>query len=401
MLAIRNNLMAETAARHLGRSYDALGTSVERLASGLRINSSRDDAAGLAVRELIRADVAMFRQAARNAMDGVNLLQTAEGALAASDEILIRMKELAEQAANDTYSGPQRTIMNSEFAELMAEITRIATSTAYNEVELLSAAGTNVNIHLGGTDKITITSADMKADGLGLNATAAVKEEWQHAVYKASADNVYIDGADIAAGTNLVDITFTAGGASGPVDLIAYDTSGVTLNELVAEINTGAGYAMADAYYDSDYNAYRLRLTADTAGDTTLTWGGATAVASLEGDGNYVGGIPSVNGSDAGGTATLSTAAFAEAALGVVTTAIGLKDSYRAQLGYWMNRLDAATTVLNIQSENLLAAESRVSDVDVAVEMAAMTRNQVLAQAGTAMLAQANTMPQMALTLLR
>ena len=124
-------------------------------------------------------------------------------------------------------------------------------------------------------------------------------------------------------------------------------------------------------------------------------------MTSLEGNGNYIGSGPTTDGSDASGTATLNSATNAEAALGVVTTAIGTKDSYRAQLGYWMNRLSAANTVLSIQSENLHAAESRISDVDVATEMAAMTRNQVLAQAGTAMLAQANTMPQMALTLLR
>ncbi|HDY65615.1 MAG TPA: hypothetical protein ENH84_05215 [Phycisphaerae bacterium] len=403
-LAIRNNLMAETAARHLGRSYDALGKSVERLASGLRINSSRDDAAGLAVRELIRADVAMFKQAARNAMDGVNLLQTAEGALAASDEILIRMKELAEQASNDTYSSAQRTIMDSEFGELMSEISRIATSTAYNEVELLSAAGTTINIHLGGTDKLAITSAAMTAAGLGLTSVAAVKEAWTHATYKSSADDIYVAAGDITDTTDdLLDFLFSAGGDSTEIDIGSYAASGITLNELVAAINTGAGYAMADAYLDTTYNAYRLRITSSTAGDSTLTFSAAgAAIGQLDGTaGNWIGDAASTDGSDASGTATLNSATNAEAALTVVTSAIGTKDSYRAQLGYWMNRLDAATTVLNIQSENLLAAESRISDVDVAVEMAAMTRNQVLAQAGTAMLAQANTMPQMALTLLR
>ncbi len=404
MLAIRNNLMSETAARHLGRSYDALGTSVERLASGLRINSSRDDAAGLAVRELIRADVAMFRQASRNAMDGINLLQTAEGALAASDEILIRMKELAEQASNDTYSTAQRTIMDSEFSELMSEITRIANSTAYNEKKLLAASGVTVNIHLGGTDKISITSAAMTATGLGLTSVAAVAEVWTHSTYKASADNLYIADTDITDTTDdLLDFLFSAGGDSTEVDIGSYAASGITLNELVSAINTGAGYAMADAYLDTEYNAYRLRISSSTAGDSTLTFSAAgAAISQLDGTaGNWIGDAASTDGSDASGTATLNSATNAEAALAVVTTAIGTKDSYRAQLGYWMNRLSAATTVLNIQSENLLAAESRISDVDVATEMAAMTRNQVLAQAGTAMLAQANSMPQMALTLLR
>jgi flagellin len=380
---------------------------VERLASGLRINSSRDDAAGLAVRELIRADVAMFRQASKNAMDGINLLQTAEGALAASDEILIRMKELAEQASNDTYSTAQRTIMNDEFAELMSEVTRIANSTAYNEKKLLAAAGVTVNIHLGGTDKIAITSAAMTATGLGLTSVVAVKEVWTHSTYKASADNIYVAAVDITDTTDdLLDFLFSAGGDSTEVDIGGYASTGITLNELVAEINdpsSGANYAMADAYFDSTYNAYRLRITSSTAGDSTLTFSVAgAAISQLDGTaGNWIGDAASTDGSDSSGTATLNSATNAETALGVVTTAIGTKDSYRAQLGYWMNRLSAATTVLNIQSENLLAAESRISDVDVATEMAAMTRNQVLAQAGIAMLAQANSMPQMTLTLLR
>jgi flagellin len=118
MLAIKNNIMAENAARHLGQSYDALATSVERLSSGLRINSAKDDAAGLAVRELMRADIAVLRQGARNAQDGISMLQTAEGAMQTVDDLLVRMKQLAEQAATGTYSSAQRTIMDNEFDEM-------------------------------------------------------------------------------------------------------------------------------------------------------------------------------------------------------------------------------------------------------------------------------------------
>jgi flagellin len=114
MLAVKNNIMAENAARHLGRSYNSLAKSVERLSSGLRINTAKDDAAGLAVRELLRADIAQFRQGSRNAQDAISMLQTAEGAMQVIDELLIRMKELAEQAATGTYSSAQRSIMNAE-----------------------------------------------------------------------------------------------------------------------------------------------------------------------------------------------------------------------------------------------------------------------------------------------
>src|SRR4030042_3124267 len=125
MLAIKNNLMAANAARHLGMSYDALAQSVERLASGLRINSAKDDAAGLAVRELMRADIVVIKQGARNAQDAISMLQTMEGAMATIDAALIRMKELAEQAATGSYSETQRTIMDNEFQQMMAEIDRI------------------------------------------------------------------------------------------------------------------------------------------------------------------------------------------------------------------------------------------------------------------------------------
>ncbi|GAI23223.1 unnamed protein product, partial [marine sediment metagenome] len=126
MLAIKNNLMAVNAARHLGNSYNALATSVERLSSGLRINSAKDDAAGLAVRELMRADIAVIQQGARNAQDGISMLQTMEGAMGVINEALVRMQQLAEQASTGSYSSAQRAIMESEFIEMRLEIDRIA-----------------------------------------------------------------------------------------------------------------------------------------------------------------------------------------------------------------------------------------------------------------------------------
>ncbi len=276
MLAIKNNLMAVNAARHLGNSYNALATSVERLSSGLRINSAKDDAAGLAVRELMRADIAVIQQGARNAQDGISMLQTMEGAMAIIDDSLVRMQQLAEQAATGSYSTAQRSIMESEFKEMREEIDRIAGATKFNGISLLNsaAASETVSIQFGklATDKLDITSSNMTS------ATAT---------------------------------------------------------------------------------------------------GLATTGLSIEATG------------------------CALAALTALDAAISKKDTARAKFGYKMNRLEGTISVLNIQSENLQAAESRVSDVDVATEMAQMTRNQVLAQAGISMLAQANAMPQMALQLLR
>jgi flagellin len=270
MLAIKNNIMAANAARHLGQSYDALAQSVERLSSGLRINTAKDDAAGLAVRELMRADIAVLQQGARNAQDGISLLQTAEGGMQSIDNLLVRMKQLAEQASTGTYSSGQRSIMDTEFSTLSAEITRIAGSAQFNGTSLLNSATGSIAVNFGATsDQISVAMKDMTAAGLSIS----------------------------------------------------------TLN--------------------------------------------------------------------------INTAASAQAALAGLDTAIGTATTARADFGAKMNRLTTTVEVLGIQAENLMTAESRISDVDAATEMAAMTRNQVLAQAGVAMLAQANVMPQMALTLLR
>lgn len=271
MLVIKNNLMAENSARHLSRNYDALSKSVERLSSGLRINGAKDDAAGLAVRELMRADIAVIKQGSRNAMDGISMLQTMEGAMATIDASLIRMKELAEQAATGSYSANQRQIMDNEYQQMSAEVTRIANDTKFNSIHMLDCSATSnaATIHFGAGSSITVNAVNVTACALGIESTSL-----------------------------------------------------------------------------------------------TNTTNAAAALTALE-------------------------------------TAITRKDSARASFGYMMNRLESTSEVLNIQSENLMASESRISDVDVATEMAKLTRSQVLSQAGVSMLGQANSMPQMALNLLR
>jgi flagellin len=269
MLTIKNNIMASNAARNLGISYDALAQSVERLSTGQRINTAKDDAAGLAVRELMRADITILQQGARNAQDGISMLQTMEGAMQTIDDLLVRMKQLAEQAATGTYNTAQRQIMDNEFSELVDEVRRIADSSDFNGINMLNSAGGSVNIHIGTTDTIDLSTVDMRDSALGID------------------------------------------------------------------------------------------------------------------------------------TLSIATASGAQSALSDLDDAINDATSARAYFGAKMNRMENTLTILNTQAENLMASESRISDVDVATEMAALTRNQVLAQAGVAMLAQANALPQMALTLLR
>jgi len=407
MLSIKNNLMAANAARHLGTSYNSLATSVERLSSGQRINSAKDDAAGLAVRELIRGDVAQLNQAARNAQDAVSMLQTAEGAMAVIDDVLVRMKELAEQAATGSYSGAQITIMNNEYTQLGAEITRIADSTTFNGTSLLNNT-TAVSFHLGSAAiSFTPVNVTAGASGLAVDASPNSTTTATHGRnYAATVDSIYIQAADITnAATDEIGFNFGTD-STVEIDVGAYAATGITLSQLVSALNTAAiatgdwtagGTAFASAVYDSNYAAYRLKIDAATAGaGNNMTTGHSNGndITAFDNVNDYT----ITNGAADGGSVSLVT--DAAAALTAVSTAITTKDTYRAKLGYYMNRLEAANSILNIQSENLQAAESRISDVDVATEMANMTRNQVLAQAGISMLAQANSMPQMALKLL-
>ena len=410
MLGIKNNLMADVSARHLGTSYDALVQSVERLSSGLRINSAKDDAAGMAVRELIRADIAALRQGSRNAADAVSMLQSAEGGLGVMDDVLIRMRELAEQASTGSYSSDQRAIMQQEFDELADEITRIANSTDFNGNNLLTADTADaVEISLGGglsaNQTIKIDKHNVTAAGLGIGG---LKETFTGRQVDDTADS-YIDNANIAARTLV--FTFDTGGANGGAQTLsitfAQNTS-KTLAALVTAINMqsrGAvsGWNAATADYNASTGTYALKLeyhesgnqaNTTVTGHADLTWNAAAGQANQVATADF-------QTRDGTGTAlSIEDLAAVQTSIAGIDLAINEKDQYRAHLGYMMNRLQSASSVIDVQAENLLTAQSRIADVDVASEMAKMTRNQVLAQAGISMLSQANSMPQMAIKLL-
>ena len=424
MLAIKNNIMAGNAARHLGKAYDSLATSVERLASGLRINSAKDDAAGLAVRELIRADVAVLQQGARNGQDGISMLQTMEGAMAVMDDNLIRMKELAEQAATGSYSAAQRTIMNAEFAEMSDEIDRIAGATTFNGIAMLNASTGSVSIHVGTSSTIDIDKVDMTKSGLGINTGVEV-HEITLAATAADTDTTNILTVGDEAVT--LQITFDNAGTDEDSIGVVLTVGTYTIAQLAAEINaettalgydtdgTDKSYSMA-ATVDNGDDTYSLkiasRLAADgvtlgvisnattTTGDFALA-GGGTAVANADDTTATTLNADNYATATVTGGVNITTASAAAEALTTITTAINTKDTARASFGYKMNRLESTIAILDIQAENLMSAESRISDVDVATEMATLTRTQVLSQAGISMLAQANQMPQMALSLLR
>jgi len=388
MLSIKNNLMSGNAARHLGASYDALAQSVERLSSGQRINSAKDDAAGMAVGELVRSDVATLQQGARNAQDAISMLQTADGALGVTDDILIRMKELAEQAATDSYSSDQRAIMDSEFSQLSDEIDRIANNTAFNGQNLLNATQ-SLNIHVGSSTMIGISTSDMTSAGLGIGAVKAAGTWTTWTSTPSSWVNVTTAGTLTLQFQNQGLITANLSLGNGQ----SMTTVKNAINS--ASRSTTEAYDAAQIVYDAQTGMSTLQISAKAGGAQTLVVGG-TAVTNLglETQANY-----SLN-AGSGTAQSLTTATAARTALGIISSAIVAKDNYRASLGYLMNRLQDAANVVGIQAENLGTAQSRIMDVDVATEMSRLTTTQVLAQAGVAMLAQANSMPQMAVKLI-
>mgnify|MGYP000414407535 CR=1 FL=1 len=292
-LAINHNLMAANTANNLNSHYEKLSVSTQRLSSGLRINSAADDAAGLAIRELQRTEIAALQQGSRNASDAISLIQTADGALGVIDEKLTRMKELAEQAATGTYDSTQRLMIESEYQAMASEITRIANATDFNGIHLLDG-NLQSNVH----------------NGSRLTPTGKLK------------------------------------------------------------VHFGSGNDSAEDYYYIQIG---------------------TSTASALGVGNEA---VSTDGR------TISTQEAAQKALVAVTNAVVSKDKIRAHLGALQNRLENTVSNLTTQAENLQAAESRISDVDVATEMTKFVRNQILTQSSVAMLSQANSMPKMAMQLI-
>jgi len=384
-LIINHNLMAMNAARSLGRHYGALATSTQRLSSGLRINTAADDAAGLAIRELMRADISTLNQGIRNANDAISMVQTADGALQVVDEKLIRMKELAEQAASGTYSSTQRLIIDSEYQAMASEITRIANSTEFNGIYLL-------NGNLSGS----------AANGAGQNPTGKLKVHF--GVGNSSAADYYY-----------VQIGCCTASSFG----LGLGASGGEVAKFVAEKNLYRSHYPPQTFSNFFSNgAYTAPQSVESQFDGNATPtayypvnnpGVDVYLIGQDKEGNfhalfysgysYV--SDTVLSANAPAGASISTQALAQAALEKITSAIVSKDKIRANLGAMQNRLQNTITNLQIQAENLQASESQISDTDVAAEMTEFVREQILTQAATAMLAQANSLPKMALSLIQ
>ena len=488
---INTNISSLTAQRYSTKSQNDLSTAIARLSSGLRINSAKDDAAGLAISERFTSQIRGLNQAARNANDGISLAQTAEGALASAGGILQRVRELAVQSANASNSASDRVALQQEVTQLVAELDRISTTTEFNGQKLLDGSFGTQQFQVGANanQTITATTANVRTSVYGNNqvqaaGSAAGKFAWGsngvtgatvtingalgskavtvtgNQTAKAIADNVNAvkgdTGVSASARTEL-SVTFSAAG-SYSLALQSDNATAQTVSFTLSAANTADGLSAAVAAINDQSSKTGVTAALNTAGTAVVltnatgndvylsnlagTNDGTASVQKLEaaaaksaaaaviaatgaaGEQALVSGFITLDSdksfavdnstaaatdafADANSTlkkvSDLDVSTFAKAtnALKTVDSALTFINSERAKLGALQSRFE--TTIANLQttSENLSASRSRIQDADFAAETASLSRAQVLQQAGTAMVAQANQLPQQVLQLLR
>ncbi len=380
-LTINTNVSSLNAQRNLNSSSMDLATSLQRLSSGLRINSAKDDAAGLAISERMSTQIRGMNVAIRNANDGVSLAQTAEGALGSVSDSLQRIRELAVQSANATNSATDRAALDTEAQQLKDEIDRVATQTDFNGVNLLDGTFTNQDFQVGANNGEVITVAaitNAQTDSLGTTTSASVTLAAATTFTAITAGDITIEDA---AGTAI------------DVGAVALDTSAT---ERAAGLRDAIN-AIADqtGVYATNDTATTLTLTSENAIVTTIANTATTATTGI------TAGTTNTTSVTGFSTLDISTVAGANTAITSMDAALNAVNTARADLGALQSRFESVVSNLSVNSENISAARGRIQDTDFAAETAALTRNQILQQAGTAMLAQANQVPQNVLSLLR
>ncbi|MDQ0156917.1 flagellin N-terminal helical domain-containing protein [Robertmurraya andreesenii] len=372
-MIINHNLPAMNAYRQLGSNQAGATKSMEKLSSGLRINRAGDDAAGLAISEKMRGQVRGLNQAQRNSQDAISLIQTAEGALNETHSILQRMRELATQASNDTNTDQDRNELQKELNQLTSEINRIGNNTEFNQKKLLngsqslaagkyvasagstaaSGGGLKMQIGANSAQNFTVDIFDMRSEALGIAGKSAASGNLDRTAglqgaknaWKATASGTfYNEKGSIASGKNIM----TENGTVIDQELVYKSKKAV--------FATGSGNALTDIGNKAGSGVFAL----DIRGHEKAT-----------------------------------------AAISVIDSAINQVSAERSKLGAFQNRLEHTISNLGNSSENLQSAESRIRDVDMANEMMAFTKNNILSQASQAMLAQANQRPQSVLQLLQ
>ena len=391
MSVINTNYLALVSQSHLQKSQSALGAAIERLSSGLRINSAKDDAAGFAIAERFLSNIRGLSQVARDTSDGVSLAQTAQGALSATNDSLQRMRELAVQAGNGTLSSADRQTLQKEFEQLSGEVDRVAKSTAFNGQKLLDGSFSAATFQVGPSagDNVTVGGmANTQVDSLGQSAYASA----QVAVDAAKKDSLQ---ADLAAG----DVTLTITGADGNnyTSVMQQDSSlsaDEALGKLVATVNQRSADTGVTAFLSQDGSSLEYRASVDSGQDPTNV-----AIAATGSNGFAASGqaqqTQGLRGID------LSSQAGAWEGLQRIDSAIDTVSRSRATLGAVQNRFESAIANISIQNENAVQSRGRMVDANFAKEISNQSRAMILQEMGFAMQAQANQSSRWTLALLR
>ncbi|MGY1637928.1 flagellin [Geodermatophilus sp. SYSU D00742] len=372
-LSVNTNTAAMNAYRNLSVTNDQMGKSLERLSSGFRINRAADDAAGLAISEGLRSQIGGMKQAVRNTQDGISVVQVAEGALGTATSILQRMRDLGVQAANDTNNAAARNAIATEVDGLQKELGRIADSTNFNGTKLLNGDTATLNFQVGaGGDTASQISVDLTAANV-----------------KSVADALDVAGASFAIVTpTLVEDNYTFSSTSGGVTTTATVALNATagaytsVEDVAKALNADSDFAAKFSASVNDDNELVVRSTNGGTMGTTAPGTGAAAGAAVAGGLDFF------------------SASGAQAAVTAIDAQIQRVSNARAQLGSYQNRFEHTISNLNVAIENTTTSESRIRDTDMAQEMTNFTRTQILTQAGTSMLAQANQSSQGILKLL-
>jgi flagellin len=391
-LTVNTNIASLNTQRNLSSSSNALQTSLQRLSTGSRINSAKDDAAGLQIANRLTSQINGLGVAVRNSNDGISLAQTAEGALQQSTNILQRMRDLSLQSSNGSNSDSERTALNSEVGQLKKELDRISNTTTFGGQKLLDGNFGTKNFQVGSAanESISVNIDEMSADSLKGNF-------FQTAFTSAtSASGVTTAGT----ATITLDFSGTTPNSVLDVKLAVGDTATQVTDKIAAAINDAN---LEIGVHKNSAGAYQVISKGDASAPATNAFTTATFAA-----GTSVGATQAVVTGTTGAVATnkvkqidITNAAGAQAAVLVIDDALKTIDNQRADLGAVQNRFE--NTISNLQniSENVSAARGRIQDTDFAAETANLSKNQILQQAGTAILAQANQLPQAVLSLLQ
>ncbi len=378
---INTNVASLNAQRNLSRSQGLLNQSLERLSTGLRINSAKDDAAGLAISERFTTQIRGLNQAVRNASDGISLAQTTESALGELTNNLQRIRELAVQSVNATNSASDRAALNAEVLERVAEIDRIAKQTNFNGVKVLDGSfGTatfQVGANVGDTISVSLTT-DVTAAAIGTVNT----EEGS--------------GFDMSDATNVEDVTLEFGDG---VDADLYGSVVIAAGASAQDAANTINEASLDGISAFVSAAGELQVLSDN-GDVTFTETVAAGTNTVGLDGLNTADETAATATTLAGVA-VDTVADANFAIARIDSALTAVNGLRGNLGAIQNRFESTIVNLQTVSENLAASRGRIQDADFAAETAALTKAQILQQAGVSVLAQANAQPQLALSLLQ